>query len=409
MKILIVSPYLPHPKSGHGTGVFMYELLQQLSSRHDITLISFCNDAELILAQDFTRVPIELLTVPRGKGVQRNLFRNLTLAALRGFQLVRSILLWQPYYVGKFHHSGMKQLVRRLTSERKFDIVQFEFASLAQYVTEARSGKKILHEHDVTFRPAYRAYKHATSLLRRAVLFIEWCRWSAYERTMMRQFDRVLCVTEQDKMLLEKLSGSNRISYFPRAVDMPGHVPEEQKRKPQTLLFVGTFSHRPNTDAALWLVREIFPLIAKRFPGSVLSIVGSDPPDELLAHSEHNPNIKVPGFVDDVAKYFQESSVFIAPLRFGGGVKVKILHAMALGIPVVTTRVGTEGIDGFEPGDALVGESASKLADCVCELFSDPSRASEVGKRGSEIVRRGYSWSSAVARLDKIYSDVLPS
>jgi hypothetical protein len=177
MKILIVSPYLPHPQCGHGTGVFVYGLLQQISRRHAVTLISFCDKQELILPNDLRTLPIKLYKVPRGKGAQSNLLWNVYLVSIRLFQLVRSIVFWQPYYVSKFRHTRMARLIERVTQEEPYDIVQFEFLQMAQCMKCIRSGKSVLHEYDVAFRPAYRRYKKATSLLIKAVMFIEWCRW----------------------------------------------------------------------------------------------------------------------------------------------------------------------------------------------------------------------------------------
>jgi len=403
MKILIISPYLPHPLSGHGTGTFMYGLLRQLMDRHEITLISFCDKRELTLAQDLKKLPIRFYAVPRGKGGQKNLGWNFYLVATRLIQFLRSLFLWQPYYVSKFYHPRMARLIEQITSESQYDIVQFEMVQMAQYYRSSRSGKKILQSHDVAFRPAYRRYKSSRSLLARTFLFVEWCRWISYERNAAGRFDHILCVTEQDRMLLEWLSSAGSISYLPRGVDVADRIPPYRERESQSMLFVGTFSHRPNREAAIWLVEEIFPLVQQRHPQLKLYIIGSNPPSELMQLAANMPRVEILGFVDDVVAYLRKASVFIAPLRSGGGVKVKILHAMGQGIPVVTTKVGIEGIEGMNAETACVGDSAWRLAEQIYTLFENPDRADRIGRKGWEAMREGYSWERVTERLEKIY------
>ncbi len=407
MNILLVSPYLPHPKSGHGTGVFMYGLLQHLSPKHSITLLTFCDKKELSLAEGLKDLPIELITVPRGRGAQKNILWNLYLITMRLMQLARSIILWQPYYVSKFRHPRMTRLVRSLTTQRNYDIVQFEMSQMAQYVRFVAKGKTVLHEHDVSFRPAYRQYKGATSMAKRFIYYIEWCRWSLYEQTMAKKFDHVLCVTEQDVQLIRWLAGMNRASYFPRGVDVPKNIPSYSSREPLSLIFLGTFSHRPNADAAVWLAREIFPLVLEKFPAAKLYLIGAHAPQELHSLAAAMPQMHVLGFVDDVEVYLRRCSIFIAPLRFGGGVKIKILHAMAHGIPVVTTKIGIEGIEGVSSETALIGDTAERLSECIVTLLTDTKIAERIGNNGYIAIRKSYSWESVVARLEGIYNRVI--
>jgi glycosyltransferase involved in cell wall biosynthesis len=228
-----------------------------------------------------------------------------------------------------------------------------------------------------------------------------------YERKMIPAFDRTLTVTEQDRTLLNWLTGSRTVSYLPRGVDMGSSVDEYSSREPMSVLFVGSFSHQPNRDAALFLAGEVFPLVLVRFPKAKLDVVGGSPPQELIALAARESRIHVRGFVDDVDACFRRAAVFVAPLRFGGGVKVKILHAMSHGIPVVTTKVGIEGIEGAGPENVLVADSAARLADHVCSLFENVSAAEALGKAGRELVRERFSWSSVTQKLEQIYLETL--
>ncbi len=403
MKILIISPYLPHPKCGHGAGVFIYGLIEHLMYKHQITLLSFCDEREMKLSDDVIKLPIECHFIFRSKGVQRNIFSNISLSILRLYQFLRSVILWQPYYVSKFRHRKMKRLILELTKERSYDIVQIEYTQMGQYVGYVKSGKTVLHELDVSFRPAFRRYKNSRSFFRRIIAYIEWCRWAKFEPRTARSFNTVLTVTDYDRMLLEWLTKKQDIYYFPHAFDIPNNIPDYNQRERQSLLFVGSYSHQPNIDAAIWLCKDIYPLLFKERPNTKLYIIGPHPPEQIMTYSRKYPLINVLGFVEDLTFYLNRCGIFLAPLRFGGGVKNKILQAMAHGIPVVTTKVGVEGIDGIGKDNILVGDTSDKLVDRILYLIDNPSSAATMGKLGQDIIRSRYSWDYVISRLSSIY------
>jgi len=407
VNILIVTPYLPHPAAGHGTGVFMHSLLAQIAPRHRITLLSFCDREEERGGDALRALGIDLHIVRRARGSQPGAAANARLALRRGIQFLGSILSWKPYYVAKWRDARMARAVRDLTERLPFDIVQCEFAFMGQYASFAARGATVLHEHDVTYRPAYRRFRRARTPAARFLHYLEWCRWARYERRLVPRFDHVFTVTEQDRMLLRRLCHSERISYLPRGADTAGAPADYADRQPHSMLFIGTFHHQPNVDAALLLAEEILPLVAREYPDAVVDIIGADPPGELTARAAAEPRLKVRGYVDDVTPYLRRAAVFVAPLRFGGGVKLKIIHAMAEGIPVVTTRVGIEGIEGIGPGAAAVASTPAALAGLVCRLFADPALASHTGARGREAVARHYAWAAVAATLERQYAQII--
>ncbi len=406
MNLLFISPYLPHPQCGHGAGVFIYELLIRLAKNHKITLVSFCDKREAELARDYGTLPVTLYTLSRSKGTDEGSNGKMKLAIIRAFQLLGSILRWEPYYVSKYRSKELSSLIRELTTKNKYDVVQVEFTQLARYLHDIHQGKIMLHELDVSYRPAYRRYKNASNLFKKFITFIELCRWAKYELSYSKKYDRVLTVTDKDRLLLKWLTKKDNVRYFPHAYEVASQIPEYNTRKPHTLVFVGTYSHQPNVDAAEWLCKEIFPAIQLTYSDAVLYLIGPNPSAEMKRAGESNPNIHVTGFVEDVNIYLKECSVFISPLRFGGGVKNKVLAAMAQGIPVVSTSVGAEGIDGADSSNILVGDCVEKLTECVSRLFEDRKLAAEYGHRGWENVKKWYSWESIVKKLENIFKEV---
>ena len=407
LKILFISPYLPHPLSGHGGGVYLYDMLRHISRRHTVSLICFADAREIKLAPDLDTLPITVRLIPRRKQINKSMNEIVFLILIRFLQLLRSVFFWQPYYVSKFRHRGMARAIAKATTEEHFDIVQIEYAQMGQYAAHVKQGKTVLHLIDVTFRPAYRYYKEAKSIGRKAALYMEWCRWMQYEPRMVHTFDGVTTLTAPDQMLLQKLTGLQRVEVLPPGVEIPRKALAASGRDPCSLVFVGNLAQTPNDDAAVWLCSEIFPMVLESFPQTTLKIIGRSPSPALRSIAEKSPQIRILNFVESLSEYFFQCSVFIAPLRLGGGLKIKILDALAHGIPVVTTPVGVEGISGLNSSNIRVARKGSALAAQIIELLNDPAKAEALGRLGQEAVIKHYSWAPIIQRTVEFYQHLL--
>jgi glycosyltransferase involved in cell wall biosynthesis len=408
MTILVVSPYLPHPLAGHGGSVYLYEMLKQLCTRHTVTLISFADRREMAMAKDLSLLALTTHIIPRRKGPSRSPADALVLVASRMLQMARSVLLWEPYYVSKFRSRRMSRLIRSVTSADHFDIVQIEYAQMGTYRREGRSGKTIIHEIDVVVRTMLRYYREARSPLVRAAFLLEMCRWTRYEPAMARRFDGVSTLTQPDQLMLQRMTGLRTIEVLPPGVETvpaPGPPPA---REPGTLLFVGNLAQLPNADAALWLCTEIFPRISAEVPGARLSIIGRGASAALRAAAA-DARISMLNFVEDLHPHFLHTAVFIAPLRLGGGIKIKMLDALTHGCPVVTTPVGAEGITGLDTTSVRISRSADGLARHCVTLLRDPDRAAELGRRGQAVVGTNFSWDQIMQRTTAYYHSLLHS
>lgn len=405
MKILIISPYFPHPRVQHGGGILIYSFLEQISKRHSVTLVSFVDEFESRGIDDVKKLPIELHVIQRRKGKQRTFAATVILILRRVIRLIQSIFLWRPYYVEKYTDRSMAHLIRSLTTGTSFDIVQIEYTQMAFYLKYVLSGKTILREHEVTFRPAYRRFRKESNPFLKPIRFIEFCQWAKFEMRFVKYFDHALTVTTQDSRLLHRFSGIDCITYFPPGIDIPPEASAE--RSPHSILFIGSFSHRPNVDAALRLIEKVFPITKRFCLDASLDIVGADVPREIVAAAAKKTGITIVGYVDDVLPYLQSRSVFAAPIRFGGGIKMKILHAMASGIPVVTTGIGAEGIVGADHTNICLADTDESIAEKICYLFNHKEEALKIGKNGSELMRKNYGWDSLISLYEETCNSIL--
>jgi glycosyltransferase involved in cell wall biosynthesis len=164
----------------------------------------------------------------------------------------------------------------------------------------------------------------------------------------------------------------------------------------------------PNIDASLYFVREVYPLIKSREPQARLVLAGSRPPASVTSLPERDPSIEVPGFVDDMHSLAAEAAVFIVPLRSGSGMRVKILNAMAMGLPVVSTSVGCEGIPAVDGRDALIADTAQDLAQAVTSLLASPNLRFRIAANGRKFVEENFDWQAIFPRLDETLEELAP-
>ncbi|MDQ3927558.1 MAG: glycosyltransferase family 4 protein, partial [Chloroflexota bacterium] len=242
--------------------------------------------------------------------------------------------------------------------------------------------------------------------LKRLYASAEWRRWRRYEPSACRGFTRVQVFTTHDaRTLLHHAPDLEpRLRVNPFGVDPPT-TPGATAEDEHAVLFVGGFAHPPNVDAALWLAREIMPLVWRDVPGAHLWLVGSNPPEELRALSGERTTVT--GRVPEIEPYLQRAAVVVAPLRQGGGMRLKVLQAMSACKAVVTTPLGAEGIseDGSTP--LVIASSAQDLARQTVQLLADRALRAALGARAREFALVRYSWDAYMERLERIYEEAL--
>jgi polysaccharide biosynthesis protein PslH len=226
-------------------------------------------------------------------------------------------------------------------------------------------------------------------------------RLSAYERQAVRRFDRVFVCSDSDRAML----GRPNVVVVPNGIDVPADLP---RREPEcsTLLFCGLLSYGPNNDAVQYFVNSIFPGIQQALPAARLLIVGRSPSADLRALADRT-SISVEADVPSVVDYYRRATIAIVPLRIAGGTRIKILEAWALGVPVVTTSIGCEGLDGIGGKHFVVADTPADFARACVELLQSPSHRERLVRNGRELVWEKYRWESAATTAIVAVQDLL--
>ncbi len=378
LRVLFVSPY-PICPPVHGGGVFMYQTLRELAGLaevHVAGLLDFAwQEKDNLELRQFC-ASAEWLARPSGHP------RN-------GGPL-------EPYAVREFHNEDLEWLIHRQIYLQQIDVVQLEYTVLAQYRCDFRRIPMALFEHDIYFQSVGRGLGRMAGLTAEWKARAEYLRALRYELRTLPGFDQVQVCTEANR---EYLLGflprlAPRVATRMRAgIDVSRYAFRAEGRERFTMLFVGSFRHEPNRAALDWFVHQVLPLIVAREPRARLAIVGSDPPP-AHTYADYAANLEMLGTVDDIREPLGRFAVFVCPVLSGSGVRVKLLEAFAAGIPVVSTRIGAEGLAAQDGQFCGLADSPETFAARVVELFANPAEAAAMATRARAEVEA--NWSMAV-------------
>ncbi len=403
MKILLVAPMPPQAQAPGAIPMVLHAQLAALMPRHQLTLVTVAGpdptewDALDSLQASGIDVRAVRRSEPRGLRRWRRRWRWAS-AWLRGRYPWRTVWFWEP---------AIQQLLDRALAEQSFDVIQVEDNAMGIYRYRTHTPI-VFTEHEVRRpRPVDWRGRSRDGWLRWAWREADWHRWPSYQRTIWRRFDRIQVFTPRDAeaiaMIAPEVAGRVRVNPF--SIDLPPQV-DYSREEEGHILFVGNFTHAPNVDAALWLGREIMPPLRARWPGVRLTLVGSYPPQAVRALTCED--IVVTGRVPEIEPYLERAALVVAPIRTGGGMRMKVLQGMALGKAVVTTPRGAEGlaIDGW-PLPLAVAKEAGDLADSIVALLASAQTRRQLGQQARAFVATHYSASAYGWRLEAVYAEVV--
>lgn len=395
MKILAVTTKSPYPLN-EGRALRTYNLLRQLALHHEVHLVSFVQTREDVeglrsMRAFCTSVEAEPLYLDHPR---------LRLAADACLELLGSV----PLQVIKYRTAGMRRRLARLIGRHTFDAVHLDMLHLAEYLPMFPHATRVLTEHNVESALLARRADTETRRLQRAYLLYQTRKLARYEARACAAADAVVAVSDPDAALLRAMDPSIRVTTVPNGVDtdyfraVPDVAPE-----PGRIVFVGGFNWFPNLDAIRWFVDTTLPRIAAALPQARLTVVGRQPDTATTRLIAANPRIELTGEVDDIRPIVSRASVFVVPLRIGGGTRLKILDALSMGRAVVSTTVGCEGL-AVEPGRSiLIADDPESLARETARVLADPVLRGRLGAEGRALVKRRYDWRVIARDLDRVY------
>jgi GT2 family glycosyltransferase/glycosyltransferase involved in cell wall biosynthesis len=391
LRVLFVSPY-PICPPVHGGGVFMYQTLREMVKLAEVHVL-------------------ELLDWPAQEKDNEEL-RTFCASAdwlVRPSGRPKGMGSMEPHAVREFANDELEWMIHRDLYRRQIDVLQLEYTPMAQYRGEFRRIATMLFEHDVYFQSIGRGLGHMVGVLDEAKARVEYLRALRYELGVLPGFDQVQVCTpaNRDYLLGFRPELAARMRAGLRAgIDTTRYDFRPRGREPLTMLFLGSFRHDPNRVAVDWFVRHVLPLVVALEPAARFVIAGSDPPAEHT-YADHAAHLQMLGYVDDIREPLARYAVFVCPILSGSGVRVKLLEAFAAGIPVVSTKVGAEGLAVKDGEFCALSDDPAGFAERVVGLLRDPERAAEMAERARAEVVANWDMSAITRKLVEGYREIV--
>lgn len=324
-----------------------------------------------------------------------------------GSQLHR--LVQAPFFMARYRSREEFRSVQRqiceLIERSTPDLIFVDRLPAAQYVLDFTSIPRVVDAHDAASLNFRRRAEFAGSRWERVGLLLESHSIRRFEVATARAVDAYLVNSPIDQQVLQKYHGDMRVTCIPNGVDTDYFAPETDPSDESSLVFTGVMSYSPNRDAAHFLCEEILPRVKVRVPGVRVHLVGSNPSADVRALA--GDEVTVTGTVPDVRPYVHRATVYVSPLRFGTGVKNKILATLAMGKAIVASPESCSGLDIIPGKHLLVATSPDEYAAVILSLLADCTRRRELGKAGRELVLQRYTWEAMGAELESLLENVL--
>jgi len=399
MKILILSGRLLYP-ANTGARIRSSRLFERLARIHDVTIAclktAFEGPDELQLMR---------ACCSRLETVDWTEHAKFTPAFWS--ELALNLFSPYPYTVVKYVSPRMQQRLRNLLKDSEYDVLVCDFVQPTLNALELPFRPKILFQHNVEAVLRERHYRQTFNPLARAFLYWEWVRLRRFEGFAAHRFDHCIMVSNEDCCTMKDLYGVTHTSAIPTGVDVEYFQPREPEAAGHHLVFTGSMDWLPNEDAIQFFVRDVMPLIRRVLKEVTFWVVGRDPSSAVRRLGQDNPDVKITGTVPDVRPFIDRASVYVVPLRIGGGTRIKIFEAMAMEKAVVSTRVGAEGLPVSHGANIVLADDAQAIARETVALLRDSVSRRRIGRAARRLVVDNYTWDAAARRFSDICEAVV--
>ena len=385
---------LPYPPTSGGR-IKSWNMLKYLSERHQTSLACVIKYG----TQD-----IETLK----KLIDLNYFfyQEATHNVRSAGNLIKSYIAGIPINVYRNKQPALARQISQVAND--FDVILLDHFESAQFVPASFKGKVVFHAHNATYLMWERFTRSDAALSYRIATAIETSRIKRYERDLCRRADIVFAAPNDIEHLVAIGAERSKCKVTYHLGDDSQLTLQDMvfKETSKQLLYVGTLNWEANIDGLLWFFESIWPEVLEKDPDIVLKIVGKNPDPSLIEAAKDLRNIEFTGFVEDLEPLYKQSRVFIAPLRYGSGIKVKVLNAMCRGIPVVTTAIGAEGLDVQSGKHLAISNPLNNMSNDILNLINNEELWKTTSVQSREIVKAKYTWKIVLGEMNKYLEEL---
>jgi len=384
-----------------GAKIRSFNLARELATRHEVSLFTFYSamtpDPHFGLGAPFQ----EAEYIPLDVSERTSVHDIFTYAA--------NSVSNRPYHVAKYCRPDVAHRLRNMLSRRRYDVVLCDLLDTAGVIPWNLGIPIVMFTHNVDATIWKRHILFNNNFFWKAVSVREHRAVGRFERRFTALADHVLTVSDADRNEFLKHLPADKVSTIPTGVDPYYFRPQTNASLEHSLVFTGSMNWKPNEDAVFYFAASILPLIRKLVPNVTLRVVGRSPSRKLVSLQEGDSAIQLTGTVEDIRPYVHDSSVYVVPLRIGGGTRIKIFEAMAMGVPVVSTTIGAEGLPVEHRRNILLADNPEKFAAHVVELLTQPVLRERIAREARSLVESRYSWAAAAEVLERVLRQIVQS
>ena len=395
MRVLILSPVFPSPPNT-GTKIRIYHTIKKLSENHEVTLVSLTWDTPESYPMDELEKMCHKVFL-------------FTLKKTKKTAIIKSVFSKYPYMVVRLYSNAFRNKINELLYAEKYDIVWTNRLCMSVFLDSSKLAHCItlLDEHNADELMFWRLIQNSSNIAVKFWGILNMIKMRIFRQKFMHYFDVCLSVSKQDADFAKKLApGKLDVWIAPNGVDTDFFKLSGTSTEESIIMFCGSMDVLMNIDAAMTFAKEVFPLVRKEIPESQFWIVGKNPTREIR-NLENFKNVKVTGTVEDVRPYYEKATVFVAPFKFGGGTKLKILEAMSMGVPIVATDIGCQGIEAVDGIHIVVENDMDNFAKKTICLLKDKSERERIANNGRSLVEGKYDWQKIIGSVEEKLKNML--
>ena len=397
VNILFLTSQIPNPDSG-GT-IRPFHLIKNFSENYNynILLISFVNETQKSYVKEIEKYCRDIILFPIQKDNEKKIAIKTFLNALSPMNIASKIISKNGIFdISYFRRKGVQKEIDRFIKQHKIDVI-YSDAAMAGYVANS-SLPKIIEPLDINYQNWFHYFIEKNNFFIRIYWLIRTLQTFYRETIIFRKFDYCIVVTETDKNYINKFLSN--ILVIPNGTDIHYFKPKNIKAVKPSIVFTGVMNGGKNVEAVLYFYSNIYPIVKRECPNIKFYIVGKNPSLQIRDLTE-DPSVSVTGFVEDIRPFLEKSSVYVCPHVSGSGIKNKVLEAMAMEKPVVSTSIGALGIN-FDKSEIIIADEPEDFANAILKLLKNVTLRDNMGKNARKLIIEKYSWDKCCERLNEI-------
>ncbi len=388
MKLFVVLSRVPYPLD-KGDKLRAFNFIRYLSAYHDIYLC--CLNENTLHQEALANIQPYCKAISVIKRSKPSIVLN----------VFKTFFTGKPFQIGYFYSSKAQREINALIETIQPDHIICQLSRMAEYVKDTTIPKTI--DYQDVFSYGIKRRMLSSPFYLKPIFNSEYKRLCNYERKIFQWFDHKIIISETDRDLIPH-SRKHEIHVLPNGVDTSYYQPVKAQKK-YDILFTGNMAYPPNIDACQYLIKEILPLVMKKYPDVKVMLAGSSP--HASVKKLQSTNVEVTGWVDDMRQCYAISKIFIAPMRIGTGLQNKLLEAMAMQLPCITTTLANDALKATEKKEVLIGDTAEQLALHICYLMENENQCNQMALNAHSFVAEHFSWEKNIAQLNKIITNTM--